>query len=111
HLFSSDIQGGYSSRYGNIGTVNTLFFLSVLILIIACINYMSLATANSHKRLKGIGVNKILGANRRQMLTLLYFETGILVFFTVIIGYGISFAVLPIFQNIIGTELGFSKLW
>ena len=111
HLHSSDIEDGYSSRYGDISVVNTLLFLSVLILIIACVNYMNLVTANSQKRLKGVGVNKILGANRRQMLTLLYIETGILVFFALIIGYGISFAALPFFQNIIGIGLDSSMLW
>jgi len=71
---------------------------------------MNLATANSRKRAKGIGVNKVLGANRRQMLSLFYVETGILVLFSIIIGYAASFLSLPFFQKIIGTDLTFSDL-
>ncbi|WP_417363627.1 ABC transporter permease [Galbibacter sp.] len=110
HLYSLDLRKGYSSRYGDISAINSLLFLSVLVLLIACINYMNLATANSQKRLKGIGVNKILGANRRQMLSLYYVETSILVFISVLIGYGISFIALPIFENILGTQLSYTEL-
>jgi len=110
HLYSSDIREGYSSRLGNISTIKSLLFLSILVLLIACINYMNLATANSQKRSKGIGMNKILGANRRQMLSLFYMETGILVFISIIIGYGISFLALPLFRDITGNELNYNEL-
>src|SRR5690606_7645504 len=50
HLYSLDLRKGYSSRYGDISAINGLLFLSVLVLLIACINYMNLATANSQKR-------------------------------------------------------------
>src|SRR6185312_11435527 len=57
HLYSADIRAGFSTRIGSIGTVKALLFLSLLVLGIACINYMNLATARSEKRSKGVGVN------------------------------------------------------
>jgi len=110
HLYSTDIREGYSSRLGNISTIKSLLFLSILVLLIACINYMNLATANSQKRSKGIGMNKILGANRKQILSLFYMETGILVFISMIIGYGISFLTLPLFRSITENELNYTEL-
>lgn len=111
HLYSADVGEGYSTKLGNITTIKSLLFLSLLVLFIACINYMNLATANSRKRAKSIGMNKVLGANRRQMLSLFYVETGIMVFLSIVIGYAASFLTLPLFKSITGNELGYHELF
>lgn len=111
HLYSANIREGYASKLGNITTIKSLLFLSLLVLFIACINYMNLATANSRKRAKGIGMNKVLGANRRQMLSLFYVETGIMVLISIAVGYAISFLALPLFKSITGNEIGYSDLF
>ena len=105
HLYSADIRAGFSSRIGSIGTVKALLFLSLLVLGIACINYMNLATARSEKRAKGVGVNKVLGADRRHMLALFYTETAVLSFIAIVGGYAACFFLQPFFQNITGIEL------
>ncbi len=110
HLYSADVQQGYSSKLGSISTIKSLLFLSLLVLFIACINYMNLATANSRKRAKSIGMNKVLGANRRQMLSLFYVETGIMVFISNVIAFGISFLALPLFKSITGNEINYTDL-
>jgi len=105
HLYSADIREGYSSKIGSIGTVKVLAFLSLLVLIIACINYMNLATARSQKRAKSVGVNKVLGANSSNLLALFYTETALLSFIAIVIGYALAFTAQPLFQNITGIEL------
>ena len=110
HLYSADIGEGYTSKLGSVSTVKSLLFLSILVLLIACVNYMNLATANSQKRSKSIGVNKVLGANKGQMLSLFYIETGILVLISILIGYAGAFAALPVFENITGNELANADL-
>ncbi|MES2265988.1 MAG: ABC transporter permease [Bacteroidota bacterium] len=105
HLYSADIREGYSSKMGSISTVKALAFLSLLVLLIACINYMNLATARSQKRAKGVGVNKVLGANNRTLLALFYAETALLSFIAIVIGYALAFTLQPLFQNITGIEL------
>ncbi|MES2110988.1 MAG: FtsX-like permease family protein [Bacteroidota bacterium] len=110
HLYSADIRAGFSARIGSIGTVKALLFLSLLVLGIACINYMNLATARSEKRAKGVGVNKVLGAERRHLLTLFYIETALLALIAIVIGYGASFILQPFFQNITGIRLQASAL-
>lgn len=111
HLYSADIREGYSSRLGSISTVKALVFLSVLVLIIACINYMNLATARSQKRSKSVGVNKVLGADNRHLLALFYTETALLAFISIIIGYALAFAAQPVFQNITGIAVSTSALF
>lgn len=111
HLYSSDLREGYSSRLGNISNVKALLFLSLLVLLIACINYMNLATARSQKRAKGVGVNKVLGASIRQMLFYFFTETAVLAFIAIVIGYVLAFLSIPLFRNISGIELRISSLY
>ncbi|HZX59892.1 MAG TPA: ABC transporter permease, partial [Mucilaginibacter sp.] len=105
HLYSADIRAGYSAKIGSIGTVKALLFLSFLVLTIACVNYMNLATARSQKRAKDVGVNKVLGANSRNLLALFYTETAVLSLAAITLGYVASFALQPFFQTITGLEL------
>ncbi|MGZ4000385.1 MAG: ABC transporter permease, partial [Mucilaginibacter sp.] len=105
HLYSADIRAGYSGKIGSIGKVKALLFLSFLVLAIACVNYMNLATARSQKRAKDVGVNKVLGANSRNLLALFYTETAVLSLIAIALGYFASFVLQPFFQNITGLEL------
>ncbi len=111
HLYSSDLREGYSSRLGNISNVKALLFLSLLVLLIACINYMNLATARSQKRSKGVGLNKVLGATIRHMLIYFYIETAVLAFIAIIAGYLLTFLAIPLFRNISGIELSTAALY
>lgn len=110
HLYSADIREGYSSRPGSISTVKALIFLSMLVLFIACINYMNLATARSQKRAKGVGVSKVLGADNRQMLLLFYSETALFSLIAIMLGYASALIAEPAFQKITGIALTRSAL-
>jgi putative ABC transport system permease protein len=111
HLYSADLREGYSSRLGNISNVKALLFLSLLVLLIACINYMNLATARSQKRSKSVGLNKVLGASIRHMLLYFYTETALLAFIAILVGYVFAFLSIPLFRNISGIELSSSALY
>jgi putative ABC transport system permease protein len=110
HLYSADIREGYTSRPGSISTVKALIFLSMLVLFIACINYMNLATARSQKRAKGVGVSKVLGADNRQMLLLFYSETALFSLIAIMLGYASALITEPAFQKITGIALTRSAL-
>ncbi|HEY0298885.1 MAG TPA: FtsX-like permease family protein [Arachidicoccus sp.] len=111
HLYSSDLREGYCSKIGDIKNVKGLLLLSLLVLLIACINYMNLATARSQKRAKEVGVNKALGANTTHLLLHFYIETAMLVFLSIAIGYALAFLALPLFRIITETELNYSDLY
>src|SRR5690606_29705171 len=82
-----------------------------LIILIACINYMNLATARSQKNAKEVGVSKVLGAHRRQIKFRFYMETGILSFLSICLGLLLSTLALSVFNSIIGTNIHVAQLF
>ena len=91
HLNSSAGAGGTSNAY----YVKLFAIIGVMVLLIACINYMNLATAKYATRLKEVGVRKVMGAGRHnisgQFLTESSFYAGI----ALLLGYGIALLALP----------------
>jgi putative ABC transport system permease protein len=73
HLHRLD-EGG-----GSISQVRMVGFMAAFILLIACINFMNLTTARSSKRSKEIGMRKVIGAYRKDIVKQFYFETALLV--------------------------------
>ncbi|MEE9362021.1 MAG: ABC transporter permease [Cellulophaga sp.] len=110
HLYSSDYSNSYSSRVGNIQEIKNLSFLGVLILLIACVNYMNLMTARSQKRGKDVGINKTLGASSKNLIFRFYAETGLITFLALCIGFVLTIIVIPVFNSITGGNLQFSSL-
>jgi putative ABC transport system permease protein len=68
HLYSTNINYQMNWNQTDIGYVRIFSAVAVLILIIACINFMNLATARSAKRAKEVGLRKVLGAGRSQLI-------------------------------------------
>jgi len=67
-------------------TYYALFGVALLIIITACINFVNLATAQAIKRAKEVGVRKVLGANRGQLIKQFLGETSVLVFIALVLG-------------------------
>lgn len=111
HLYSGEFQGGYSSRKGSIDQVKSLSWLALLILIIACINYMNLTTARSQKRSREVGVSKTLGATMTNLVTRFYAETGLITAISILLGVGLALVCLPYFNQLSGKEISSSMLW
>jgi putative ABC transport system permease protein len=74
HLYSSDFKFDIAQR-GNITYVNALSIIAIFILLIACFNFINLATAKSLQRAKEVGVRKSIGASRKQLLLQFIGET------------------------------------
>lgn len=113
HLHSNlqiDLAG-----HGNIQYVNTFFIVAIVILIVACINFMNLATARSARRAKEVGLRKVVGAGRYQLVLQFLGESLIISFFSLLVAIGLVFAVLPTFNSIAGKQLSINvldaKLW
>ena len=108
HLYSKGIEDEFGAR--DISQIYILSGLAVLLLLIACINYMNLATAKSQKRAKEVGVNKTLGASSGQMATQFFIETGLLAFGGVILSVLILYLFLPYFNQLADKNLSFALL-
>ena len=79
---------------GNIAYVYTFAVVGFFIILLACINYMNLATARSVIRTEEIGMRKVMGDTRLHLFTSILFEAMILSFFAMILAVIISFVVL-----------------
>lgn len=79
--------------------------IAFLILIIACINYISLTLARSSSRTREVGIRKTVGAHRRQVASQFFAETMLLTFLALIAGIGLAELLLPLFNEISGKEL------
>ncbi len=83
----------------------SLGLIGTFLLIVACINFINLSTAQSVNRSKEIGVRKVLGSNRRQLVIQFLAETAIITFFALIIGILLTYATLPMISRIMEKNL------
>lgn len=90
---------------GDITNIYLFSAIAVFILLIACINFMNLATAKSSKRAKEIGMRKVLGAEKKQLVYQFIGESLFISFLSLMISIGIVEAALPSLNNFIGKEL------
>ncbi len=111
HLHSTQLRSNYSSRLGDQKQVNLLGILAMSILLIACFNYMNLATARSQMRFREVGINKTMGASRRQLAYRFYIETAILVGISLTLALIFLQLSLPAFNQLADKELTLRTLF
>ncbi len=90
---------------GAIRPLSLFSILALLILIIACINYMNLATARGGTRAKEIGLRKVVGAKKNNILKQFLSESVLFAFFALLISLFLVALFLPVFNQISGKEL------
>ena len=76
-------------------------------LIVACINFINLSTAGASKRAKEVGIRKVAGSARFQLISQFLSESIILAFFALVIAFALVQLALPVFNNIAGKQLSF----
>ncbi|MBF4517779.1 ABC transporter permease [Flavobacterium sp. ANB] len=99
------IVDGYAEGKGNYQFLMIMMGLSVLILILSLFNYINLATANAIKRAKEVGVRKILGASKSNIVLQFIFETFIITSFSILLSLVIVELSLPFYNNFLEKEL------
>lgn len=91
HLGSSEIIfDNYNSRKSDAGYVYTLLIVAIFVLMIAAFNYMNLATARSTKRAKEVGLRKVIGAKKRQLVVQFISEAVLLCLAALVMAIGIA---------------------
>jgi putative ABC transport system permease protein len=95
---------------GNIQYVNIFFIVAIFILAVACINFMNLATARSARRAREVGLRKVVGAVRRQLIAQFLGEALLISFFSLLVAMLIVWLVLPTFNELAGKTL-MVNLW
>lgn len=105
-----------SNRTGELGHngdkqyVYLFFFISLFILIIACINFINLSTAKSAGRAKEVGIRKVLGSARGSLVAQFLSESILLVFTAMLIAVGLALLCLPLFNTLAGKEIEFGGM-
>jgi len=84
--------------------------LALLILLIACINYMNLATARSARRAREVGMRKVLGAHRGQIIRQFFGESALLAGLSLLLGLAVAALLLPAFNEVSGKDLSLGVL-
>jgi len=108
HLHS-DLDGEFAPN-SDIKNVYLFSTIAFLILIIACINYMNLATARSTQRGKEVAIRKVVGALRHHLVKQFYGESFIFLIFALILGLALVQVLLPAFSTFVERDLSFSLL-
>lgn len=109
HLYSSDFKFDKALR-GNITYVNALIIIAAFILLIACFNFINLATAKSLQRAKEVGIRKTVGADKKQLVLQFTGETVFLAFISIVISVVVAVLVLPIVNNFTNKDIPITLL-
>jgi putative ABC transport system permease protein len=108
HLYShTDAE---AEPNGDIKRVYIFSAIALFILLIACINYMNLSTARSALRAKEIGIRKVIGAQRKELIAQFLGESILLSWAALFIAAMFTFLALPWLNKLSGQDLSFSLL-
>lgn len=100
----------YNYRKAPIDFIYQLILFGTALLLIACINFMNLATARATGRTKEVGMRKVVGASRKQLILQFICEATLLSFTALIIAYGLAELALPTFTNFLNASRGWTPI-
>lgn len=93
-------KGGNKMDY-----VRLFSLIAIFILVIACINFMNLSTAKAARRMKEVGIKKVVGAKRQQLVFQFLSESMLLTLMAMAIAIAIAWALLPQFNQLTGKQI------
>lgn len=102
-LYDKDENGEFVT--GRIVLVRSVILIGVFLVLIACINFMNLSTAQSEHRAKEVGVKKVIGATKRRLVMQFFVESLFLALISFVIAIGLVELVLPFFNQLVGVQL------
>lgn len=112
HFGSADIRANLSELNGIPGNIQYLYIfaaIAILILTIACINYMNLASARSIKRTAEVGIRSVMGANKGQIVIQFLVQSILMALLSVLPALVLLQLSIPYFELLTGIELALSS--
>src|SRR6478609_9681803 len=106
HLYSK-IQDEAEAG-GDISYIYIFGAVAAFMLIIACINYMNLATARSANRAREVGIRKVMGSQRRQIVLQFITESVVIALIALFVSIALIYLLLPAFNSLSSKEMPFS---
>jgi putative ABC transport system permease protein len=111
NLYGAITNGKEDASKGKIQYIKMFSIVALIILIIACINFMNLSTARSQQRAKEIGMRKVLGSTRQSLIAALLSESLIVAYLAVLFAVVVVAVVLPSFSDLIGIHLSLNLFY
>ncbi|MCB0582286.1 MAG: ABC transporter permease [Phaeodactylibacter sp.] len=105
YLHSGDIRYLRGNKYGSAVFLRTFSIIALLVLLVACFNYINISTAKSVERSKEIGVKKVLGAGRRALQVQFLAETLLFVGLAAVLAIGLAHFLAPRFNALFGRDI------
>jgi putative ABC transport system permease protein len=109
HLYSD--RSFELSPSGNIQYVYIFSAVALFILIIACINFMNLTTARSANRAREVGIRKVLGTEKKNLVFQFLSESTLMVIVSLLLAILIAFAVMPLFNSVANKQMKVTSLF
>lgn len=107
------LRSDYSTEEASLGDIKYVYIFSViavLVLVIASINYVNLATARAADRAKEVGLRKVVGAMRQQLFAQFMGESIVITVLSFLVAFLLAQLMLPVFNQLTGKEFTFSSL-
>jgi len=104
HLHSYNIDED-NAKHGDIRFIYLFAAIAFFILILACINFLNLSTARSANRAKEVGVRKVVGSTRANLIKQFLTESLLYSFLSFLIAVFVTLIALPLFNKLAGTQL------
>ncbi|MHC1776809.1 MAG: ABC transporter permease [Lentimicrobium sp.] len=104
YLKSQHIKFQSVSASGDINLVITFSVIAILILLVACVNYINISIARSVKRSREVGIRKVLGANRLSLIYQFISESFLLTLLSTVIAVGMVELALPEMNKLLATD-------
>ena len=98
--YENGVQAG-----GRIAYVKLFSIIAIFILVIACINFMNLSTAKASRRLKEVGIKKVVGASRSTLIFQYIGESLLMTFLSLALAIVLILLLLPVFNEVTGKKL------
>lgn len=103
-------SGNLAGRTANVSLLKTLSFIGLLVLLIACFNFINLSTAQAFKRAKEVGIRKAIGSSRKSLVYQFLAEAGLITFLGVLLTVIIIIIALPAVASTLVIPLSTSDL-
>jgi putative ABC transport system permease protein len=92
---------------GDIQYVYIFSILALFILLLACVNFTNLSTARAIKRAREVGIRKVMGSVKKQLIIQFLSESVLFTFFSMLLSYVLIFLVLPYFNQLANKNISF----
>jgi putative ABC transport system permease protein len=109
YLRSADIEEGVESEKGQMSYIYIFSSMGLFLLLIACVNYINLATSKAMMRSREIGVRKVVGAHKGQLIVQFMMESFLITTISMVIALGVMDLAFPYFNQITGKTFDITR--